>query len=266
MWLLLMGLVMPAIAQKSSAPAFDVVSIKPSKPGGMMMISGASSNLFTSKGQSLWTVVMAAYFPKSFRYWNAKGLTGGPAWLTKENYDVEAKLDETTARQWANLSNVQRRERLMPILQAMLAERCKLVAHTTPSELQGFSLVVAKRGIRFKQTAANVTAPSGGVALPGGGWIIHHGIEVKPSRLTFVDVTMATVAEVLMGSGAHPIQDETGLTGRYDLEIVHRDDVPNTDPEDSSPYELGDVGLELKSAKVPSVIVVIDHMERPSTN
>jgi hypothetical protein len=31
-------------------------------------------------------------------------------------------------------------------------------------------------------------------------------------------------------------------------------------------FELGDVGLELKPAKLPSVTVMIDHMERPSTN
>ncbi len=220
---------------------------------------------YVSKGNSLWSTIMSAYFPQSIRYWAPGRLAGAPPWMTKENYDIEAKLDETTIQEWKSLTVAQRQEKLRPMLQAMLAERCKLVAHTVPAEIPGFSLVVEKHGAKFHQSKPDTPAPSGGVALPAGGWIVPHARGAKP-ELTLVNVSMATVAEFVMTSGERPVQDKTGLTGRYDLVIPPREGLSSSDPDPSSEWQVEDLGLELKPAKIPTVTVVIDHLERPSEN
>jgi uncharacterized protein (TIGR03435 family) len=214
---------------------------------------------------SLWTTIMSAYFPHSNKYWYRDRLVGAPSWMAKENYDIEAKLDEATVHSWKSLTIAQRQEKMRPMLQAMLAERCKLAVHVVPAEIPGFSLVVGKHGAKLLQAKPDAPAPSGGVALAAGGWIVPHARGAKP-ELTLVNVSMATVAEFVMVSGARPVQDKTGLTGRYDLVIPKREGLSDSDPEPSSEWRVEDLGLELRPAKVPTVTVVIDHIERPSEN
>jgi len=250
----------------SKPPRFDAVSIRPSKGDGRQMMS-SSPDEFIAKGNPLFATVMSAYFPQSPRYWTPDRLAGAPPWVFRENYDVEAKLDMQTAGEWKNLSSGERRERMQPMLRAMLADRCKLAAHVVEAQVQGFALVVGKHGVKFRETTPNVAAPYGGSPLASGGWIVRHPSSEKPARLTFVGVSMATVAEFVMVEGDRPVRDMTGLKGRYDVEILRRDDdLSRSDPDPAGPFDVRSVGLDLKAMKVPSVTVVVDHIDRPTPN
>lgn len=68
------------------------------------------------------------------------------------------------------------------------------------------------------------------------------------------------------------IEDRTGLTGRYDF-TIRRLEIPRDpdgkripDPLPSDLWDISATGLELKSVKLPSQNLVIDHIERPSEN
>jgi uncharacterized protein (TIGR03435 family) len=64
-----------------------------------------------------------------------------------------------------------------------------------------------------------------------------------------------------------PIQDKTGLTGKYDLVMKRQDDMGSaSDPDSAMRSILNDLGLKLESTKGQVETLVIDHMERPSEN
>lgn len=261
---LLSGVSVGAVAQqgKGFTPAFEVVSIKPSRPNGPIRIAPSVTG-YETQGQTLWGLVMAAYFPKSLRYWYSARLQA-PDWIKDANYDVIAKLDAATIEQWKGLTMAQRQQAMMPLLQKMLAERCKLVAHTVPAETQGFALVKGRHGTKLIPSKPDAAKPSGVALLPDGGWRI---VEPSTDRTIHVlklrSVTMAQLAELLVRTGERPVEDMTGLKGRYDVDLPLGEDTSDMVP---SIWDLSGVGLELKAGKVPTVNVVVDHIERPTTN
>lgn len=92
--------------------------------------------------------------------------------------------------------------------------------------------------------------------------------------------TMADLAQFLstpfaQGSGPRRVvQDQTGLTGRYNLELHWSRQEP-PDAESPDPAILGpsletaveeQLGLKLVPAHGPLDVIVIDHVEMPSEN
>jgi uncharacterized protein (TIGR03435 family) len=162
---------------------------------------------------------------------------------------------------------------LQSMLQAMFKERCKLVMHREVKELSIYTLVVAKGDIKFKETDPTAEHP-GGIALPWGGVMVP-----TAGSMTLYGATSASLA-TLLSQIAHlgrPIEDHTGLTGKYDITI--KPPAPSgpgsnepkgmataSDPDSAIYSVLNDLGLKMESSKGPVETLVIDHMERPSEN
>jgi len=95
-------------------------------------------------------------------------IVGDPGWLTGELYDVVAKVDQADLADWQKPE--MRQTMLRAMLQAMLAERCKVVVHYGSKEVPVYDLVIAKDGPKFKQAETVDTAelrqkhPAGGTA------------------------------------------------------------------------------------------------------
>jgi len=77
---------------------------------------------------------------------------------------------------------------------------------------------------------------------------------------------MSGVADFLAHLLGSPVQDQTGLTGKYDLRIEYVPPSPDADPgpdiRDAIQQQLG---LRLVSKKVPVETLVIDHAEKVPT-
>ena len=73
-------------------------------------------------------------------------LTGGPDWIRSQDYDIEA-----TGVFPDGLSDEARLDRERLMLQALLAERFKLVIHREVKELPVYALVVAKGGPKLQK-------------------------------------------------------------------------------------------------------------------
>src|SRR5665213_725956 len=144
---------------------FEAVSIKPSAPGEGGRIAPGPSGFFTNN-VSLYAAVMYAYFP-SARSSGRSGIpiTGAPDWMSKDHYDIEAKFDEQTAQTFKNLTSSQREEMLRPMLQSMLAERCKFAAHMTMVDTPVYELVVGKHGPKMAETAPEEAPPEHGMHI-----------------------------------------------------------------------------------------------------
>ena len=89
----------------------------------------------------------------------------------------------------------------------------------------------------------------------------------------YFGISIAQLAALVLGTG-RPVEDKTGLTGKYDVTI--RKPVPQPhaqqavisppDPEPSPASIADQLGLKLEPSKGQVEILVIDHVERPSQN
>jgi uncharacterized protein (TIGR03435 family) len=57
-------------------------------------------------------------------------LSGGPAWISSERYDIEAKMDGAIA--WQTMG---------PMLQVLLEDRSRLIVHHQARQLPAYELV-----------------------------------------------------------------------------------------------------------------------------
>ena len=125
---------------------FEVISIKPSKPGDGIIRLWMSPDKFTTQGQTIKEVIKFAYDIKS-----DEQFSGGPSWIDSEKYDIEAKEDEATAGKLQKLPMEEHANQIRLMVQAMLADRFKLrVSHET-KEIPVYALVVAKGGPKMKE-------------------------------------------------------------------------------------------------------------------
>lgn len=204
---------------------------------------------------------------------------GGPAWLDTDRYDIVAKAE----------GNPPLAEILGPLFQALLEDRFKVQVHKESRHAAVYLLSTDKRGPKIQPIADGScvsldlnnlpkTQPAAGEPMPkvcGSGGASGNGPTII---LDWSGVTMADLAgRVLSRFVDHPIVDETGLAGRYNvhLEFV-RDSAPNatvapgaatTDPGPVIFTALEQqLGLRLRPGKAPVDVIVVDHAEKPPAN
>jgi uncharacterized protein (TIGR03435 family) len=189
-----------------------------------------------------------------------------------EPYNITAKVDDATADSWKGKRQAQQVAIAAPMLRAMLEDRCKLVAHTVPAEVQGYALVLGKRPLKIKEAKPDGPPPPNSYKFEGD-WFMVAATPDAPS-VSYLKITMAELVEFLSNGGA-TILDQTGLTGKYDIELPKVDtNTPETGENAAPPLRLDpahafkweSIGLEMKPIKVPALDLVIDHIERPTPN
>lgn len=237
-----------------ASPTFEVATIKPSNPetGGRMF--GVRGRQFSTINTSVSDLIGFAYGL------HARQITGGPAWLESEKYDLVAKPDgegQPNDKQWKGM------------VQKLLADRFKLTFHRDKKELSVFAIVVGKNGPKLTKSAGD---PNG---LPG---LFFRGLGDLPAR----NATMADFAGVMQRAVLdRPVVDQTGLSGRFDFELKWTPDetqfaglgvrVPAPSDDLAAPPDLftaiqEQLELKLQSTKAPVEVLVIDRVEKPSEN
>jgi len=271
----------PAASGAAAAPAkaytFDVVSIRqnntPLRGQRGIPQSGPTADGYRLTNDNLLLVLLAAYVPQAggATFYGLAQIKGIPDW--SERYDIDARISDADRAAWQNPA--EQKVMLQAMLQAMLADRCKLAVHREIKEVPVYSLVVAKGGPRFKETDPTVEHPSG-YKLPWGGEITMTFSNDGGSYKMY-GISMASFATWFSSWAGRPVQDKTGLTGKYDLTMKQpapsgpapgeQQDETASDPGGSASYSMvKDLGLKLEPAKSSVETLVIDHMERPSAN
>ncbi len=121
-------------------------------------------------------------------------LAPGADALSTDRYDVIAKVPPDASK-----------EQRMLMLQALLAERFKLVVHRETKELPIYTLVAVKDGPKFRAVEDDGSAPETG---SGGG----HQIKAR-------HISMKLLAATLQGWIGDTVVDATELTGLFDLNL-----------------------------------------------
>jgi uncharacterized protein (TIGR03435 family) len=247
----------PVRMSANSNPGFEVATIKPSEPG-------RPGKLFTVRGQNVVTVNTTVSDLITMAYdIHVKQITGAPAWLESEKYDLEVKPDEP------GQPNVRQ---LKGIIQKLLADRFQLKFHRDKQELSVYAITVAKTGAKLARSQADPNS------LPG----LFFGRGAPGTNFNVRNATLAEVASVLQGSVLDkPVVDQTGLSEKYDFTLKFTPDPgqmagfggpqppPAADldaPPDLFTAFQQQLGLRLTSTKAPADVLVIDRVEKPSAN
>jgi bla regulator protein blaR1 len=275
----------PAVPEGNNKAAnthgYDVASIKPNKSGGDMVRMMVRPDGLTAMGATLHMLIQNAYEIQYFQ------IVGAPKWVSSDRYDIEAKMDSSEIEKFQTLGPDQRVLESKQMLQALLANRFRLVVHRETKELPGYALVVAKNGSKLHDAKPGDTYPNG-IKGPDGrsgeGLMIMGG---NGGPLTGQGVPVESLVRVLSQQMGRTIVDETGLKGKYDFTLkwtpddragpmsaanqgggARSDDAPPTDSSGPSIFTAiqEELGLKLESRKVPVEMVVIDHVETPSEN
>lgn len=241
---LLAAILMLTIATSMSAqtptatpPAFEVASIRAVTPNhDTLSFPSFPAVQFTAENMSLKILIAIAYGISDDR------IAGEPGWLDSAYFTINAKPEGD-----APLTEKQ----YQPLLQQLLQQRFKLVAHHETRELPGYVLVVAKGGPKL--------TPAKEKDIDAVAYILPDGVRSA-------SITTKTLASLLSRSVGHPVLDKTAITGTYDLDLHF---APATTTESTLPSIFTAVqeqlGLKLEPQKVPADFLVIDHVEKVPT-
>jgi uncharacterized protein (TIGR03435 family) len=152
---------------------------------------------------------------------------------------------------------------LQAMLQSALIDRCKLEFHLVPGKADGLALAVAMREPNVKILVASKPGdviPKNAQQIALDGRMVPIMSDDEPVT-HFFNTSMGSLALTMSTWGA-PVEDQTGLTGKYNFSIERL----STQGDPSVDWNVAPLGLKLKPVKIPIQVVVIDHIERPSDN
>jgi uncharacterized protein (TIGR03435 family) len=189
-------------------------------------------------------------------------------------YNVEAKSDEETDKELANLSSERVALEHQHMMQVLLADRFNLKMHWEAREGRVFNLVVARSGPKLQ--AGGSRPPSEDELKPFGNnkmpEIHQRGDGALGYEFIGHDAHIAQLAIILGSLIKTDVNDATGLTGKYDFDLKYsetddaqREVNPNIWPPIPEAIE-EQLGLKMVRATGKVKSLVVEHIERPSPN
>jgi len=248
-------------ATSAKLPAFDVIVVKPNSSGEKPSIDFDGGS-FSATDISVKMLVLFAYDLKDDQ------LFGIPKWANEQRFDMKAKVLDADPAVLQHLTNDEKRE----IEQTILTERFGLVFHRETKVLPVYALMVDKNGPKFQPSKIEA-GQKGANGLSAGS--LHTNNHDGNADMASTAVPISSLVNVLSRQTERIVVDQTGLTGRYDLNLTwSRDDVAavagTTATEQNSPSILTAIqeqlGLRLRPAKLPVGTFVVDHVVLPSGN
>jgi uncharacterized protein (TIGR03435 family) len=257
---------------------YEVASIKLDKSDRTRFALTYTADGITGINVGLQMLIEHAYGVQDYQ------ILGIPNGLSSDTYEINAKMDSATADALAKLSREESNLTVKHMLQTVLADRLKLVVHWETRQLPVYLLIVAKNGLKLKESKPGDDYANGSKGVDGSplgaGFSMMY---TTPFSNTFraQAIAISGLAMNLAGPLGRPVLDKTGLTGKYDVTLefaplkMSEGAAPNGQPASTStgtdvPFLFDAIqrqlGLKLESGKGPVEVIVIDHIERPSAN
>lgn len=245
--------------------SFEVASIRPSPPDSNFSYQRTPDG-FRATGITLESVILLTHFPIGL--WSQQRIQNAPAWVSKDRYDINAKVAPQDLDAWTHQSLAEPTV-MRTMLLSMLEDRCHLQLHTIPAEMPGFVLTVSSHGTSLRPSTPGESLPDG-MKLADGG--VAHGERLEDGTTTwhFHNASMISLTNFMSFIAHTQILDQTGLSGHYDFALAMTPDGIRVDrgeiKDPADVWDLRALGLRTASTKVPTINLVIDHIETPSEN
>jgi uncharacterized protein (TIGR03435 family) len=236
---LFLSLAYAALGQTPPAPlSFEVASVKVStSPDDGFANVDITPGAITIRNYTLRACIRTAYQVKDYQ------ISGGPKWLDHDRYDINAKA-----------SGPANSQQLLLMLQALLAERFKLVVHRETRSFQGYELVVAKSGLKLKAVGSEAD----------------RSINSRPGVITAKATSLALLGHWLARILDAPVLDSTGISDVFDFKLEWTpDDAPQAaDNQGLSIFAAlqDQLGLKLEPRKTPLEMIVVGSAEKALEN
>lgn len=213
-------------------PQFEAASVK--RADRCTMQNSLDAGMISLLGDPLTVVLAEAYGVKMDQI-------TGPSWLEGDCFSIVAKMPEGATK-----------EQRPAMLRALLIERFKLVAHKDTRSSSGYALLVDKNGPKLKATAPD---------SPSAGRVAFSSSSIKGS------MSIASLVRSLSHELKLPVEDLTGLKGRYDIDVSWVPEGAATDPPGADIFMAfrDSLGLKIESRKGTIDTLIIDHIERVPT-
>jgi uncharacterized protein (TIGR03435 family) len=289
------------LASLQPRETFEEVSIRPSseaiRPGANPNIRACDGgsvvqidpNRFAISRRNIYMLITMAYFSggnlvQGCLYANRLGLlTGGPAWIQSDAYDIQAAIPEGSFSSTPTI----RDPKLQRMVQSLLADRFKLALSREMKEMPVYVMTLKESATATsKDTAVWLTKPmaeQGPMAAQiwsasenRQGLVAYENGETN-ARIYGVNARMSELAATLGRLLGRPVLDRTSLTSKVNFYLETFSEVGDlaTPPlETRSSLEIKSImaelekqaGIKLELSKEKIEVLTIDHIERPSEN
>ncbi len=234
-------------------PAFDVVTIKPSRPEETGRGARVQDSNVSLMNTTLLDLVRTVYDL------HPNQIIGLPPWASSDKYDISGKPD---------VEGQPNQDQVKIMLRKLLPARFHFAFHKEQRELPVYTLSVAKGGAKIARNEKE--DKTGGVIFRGPGSFLLNNLSMDD----FSKMLQSTAVD-------RPVANQTGLSGKYTFSLVWTPDqvlttapVPNPlaapdhadIPPDLHTAIQQQLGLKLDAARVRIEVLVVDKVEKPLDN
>ena len=244
------------------SPAFEVASVKQVPPricAGCLVEHGSGGpgtddpGMFRCGNCFLVEIIRQAFELKRYQF-------NPPLWMSQNEYQFNAKVPPGADAHQFHL-----------MLQNLLQERFHLTFHFEQKDVDGLALVIAKGGAKLKESIDNPGVVRGKAGYPVLNRSGRAGLDGR-ARWRIDHQSMHDFAHSLGEDYDVPLEDATGLTGVYDIDLFFvpaREGAPSFDSDAGPNFQdalQSQLGLKLEARKVKANIFVLDHIEKTPTD
>jgi uncharacterized protein (TIGR03435 family) len=266
----------PGSPSDKAQRGFEVASVKENRSGSRQSNFATTPGRVTATNVNLFQLISVAYNGAPMPMGT---LEGAPNWVMSDHYDIIATRDGQAST-----------DELQLTMRALLADRFGLRMHQESRQRPIYVLTLADRdgslgpGLRRTDIECGNAAPAEPRRLDASNDGVQPcQLRTFPGKMTGRAVTIDMLLKTLVGAveDHREIRDETGLDGRFDVDLQWLPDNPvvNLRPLDAPALPVVDpngaplvtalreqLGLRLDPQRASSHVWVIDHVERPTTN
>jgi uncharacterized protein (TIGR03435 family) len=266
----------------SEASTFEVASIRPNNSGGNGVFFTYQGGRFNATNATLRMLIRNSYGVQDSQ------IVGGPTWMNSDRFNVVAKGEVGQSPAFP-VAQVGGPSRLQLMMQALLADRFKVVVHKEHKELHVYALAVARSdgrlGARLRRAdvdcaalaaEARRTGSPAQTTLPAQARADPCSLSRSAGSISIGGRPLTQLANSLSNILGRPVVDHTGLTGNFDIDLTWTPEqmapaFPVTAQPTAAPADGPSIftaireqlGLKLVSQTSAAEVLVVDRAERP---
>jgi len=237
------------LAQQQKRPAFEVASVK-----AMLVddpksdyVPRRSGDRITFHNASFSTIIAWAYHLTNAEYQLVATPTEKILW---DDYDIQALAP-----------GAPNDDDLRLMFQTLLEDRFQLKVHREEREMAAYDLVLAKGGSKLVASPPRDFKPGIGFGS-SSSWA---AFRADGKHLMGKSASVDEMVVVLTRQMGAPVRNRTGIAGTYDFDLAFSTGVDGAD-KPVLVTAIHDLGLNLEKTKGVFEVLVIDQLEKPTSN